>query len=719
MQTWNIPEISEIQFVGYNDKDAIHLLPKGYFVKANNCFVTDNKITKVFGSTLVAPSIATYPFNGLVSFERYAAGTKYLVANINGASNAQLYSWNGSGSFSAIGSANLTNSKPMNFCIATDTLFGFNGTECVTWDGTTYTKNPTSVPIGNFASWFHGYLWVGNSSSQPNRLWWSNLGQPKSFAGAVTTVAINNAGVNYSVGDTLTLTSTNNVSGIGAKVYVTSISGTTLSSASDTWTLGSGWTGSYGAGFVHSSGTATVTDTTVVPVAGYNYQITYTVTGRTAGSFTLQFGGITSASFTASGNWETMAQGDGTFTMTPTTDFNGTVILSIQSDDNTGPITGVSLLLGGSGYSTSTGITTTGGNGAGATFDITGVNTTDSINYVDVNAGDSDQITGMSYIQDELLIFKRNTIWSVAGWAADSFSSTTLTPSNMNARIFGYGAINNGSIVSVGNDVYYFSLMDGEIPVIRSLKKTINAVTLAGGVVSDAISGTLGTVNLNAVSKITACFDGRYIYWAIPTNGSSTNNEIIAMDTWKLNSKKGVYPFISMTGKNVSYFANSTISGGSSTVFYTDATSTGNVFKFDPTVYSDNGTPITMEVITRGYMGHPSRKTHWKYLKIKYGQGVNSTLHVSSRFDAVISWTEQFGSGGVAPSLMGTSPGLGPTGMFTLGVSTLGGAQIGYNRINFAQQVGQIFQIQYLETSAEPVTIYESTLYGNVKGIRQ
>jgi hypothetical protein len=710
-QTFNIPEITEIQFVGYNDKDAIHLLPKGYFVKADNVFVTDNKITKVPGSSVIANPIASYPFNGLCSFEKYAASTKYLIVNINGASNAQLYYWNGSGNFTAIGSANLTNDKPMNFAVANDTIFGFNGVEEVDWDGTTYTKNRPGVPIGNYAIWFHGYLWVANTTNYPNRLYWSNLGQPKVFAGGIASVSIGSPGVNYAVGDTLDVGVTG-ANGVGGQVYVTSISGDEISSAADTWTLGTGWTGSYGAGFTHTSGTAAVTDTTIVPTAGYNYQITFTVTGRTAGSFTLQYGGITSPPFTASGNWESIAVGNGTFSLIPTTDFNGTVVVHVQSNNGRGPVTGISLLQPGSGYSVSSGVPVTGGSGSGCTININSVDSTTVTNYVDVNAGDSDQITGLSMIQDELLVFKRNTIWSVAGWSATSFSSTTLTPSNLNARIFGYGAVSNNSIVSIGNDVYYFSML-GNVPVIRSLKKTINAVTLAGGIVSDSIRGTLASITLSALGKITSAFDGRYIYWAIPTNSSTTNNKIIALDTWKLNSKKGVYPFTTMSGKNCSFFTNSTIAGGTSTIFFTDALSTGKVFKFDSSVYTDDGNPITMEVVTRGYMGHPSRKTHWKYLYIKTDQGVNSTLNVSSKFDSAVNFTLQ-----KAISLVGTSPGLGPTGTFTLGTSTLGGATIGYTRVNFAQQTGRIFQMQFKETSTVPVTIYEYTLMGNVKGLR-
>lgn len=715
-QTFNIPETTEIQFLGYNDKDAIHLLPKGYFVKANNVFVTDNKITKVPGSSSIASAIATKPFNGFCSFEKYSSATKYLVTNINGASNAQLYSWNGSGNFSAIGTANLTNSKPMNFVVASDYLFGFNGVEECDWDGTTYTKNRASVPLGKYGAWFHGYLWVANVTSFPNRLYWSNLGQPTNFAGGLSTVSIGSAGLNYAVGDTLSIG--NGTAGFGGKVYVTSITNYLISSASDTWTTTAGWTGSYAAGFAHTSGTTAVTNDTLIPLAGSSYVVSYTVTGRTTGTFTISLGGVTSPSISATGSWTSLTVSNDVFTMTPTTDFNGTVVITISSNNTYGPVAGISVLQSGSGYSVASGITTTGGSGSGFTVDIDSVDTTTVSNYVDVNAGDSDEITGLSMIQDELLVFKRNTIWSVAGWAADSFTSTSLTSSNLNARIFGYGAVNNNSIVSIGNDVYYLSML-GSVPVIRSLKKTINAVTLSGGVISDAIAGTMDDITLSALDKVVSAYDGRYIYWAIPTASSITNNKVVALDTWKINSKNGIYPFTTMTGKNISHFANSTISAGNSTVFFTDAASTGLVFKFDDSVYTDNENPIAIEIITRGYMGHPSRKTHWKYLYIKNDQGVDSTLHVYSKFDSATDYTEQFGKDGLPINLNGNSPGLGPTGTFTLGVSVLGGMTLGYNRINFAQQVGRIFQIKYLESSANPVTIYEYTLMGNVKGLRQ
>lgn len=516
-QSFNTKPIEESVYFGYDDTHPVELLRPGFFSKADNVFITDDKITKVFGSTSIASSIASQPFNGMDAYESIASSTKYLVVNINGASNAQLYYWNGSGNFNAIGSANITNSKMMDFETANDVLFGFNGVEEVDWDGTTYTKNRSGVPLAKYAKWFHNYLFVANTSGQPNRLFWSNLGDPKTFSGS---------------------------------------------------------------------------------------------------------------------------------------------------------------------------------------------------NFVDVNPGDSDQIMGLSLIQDELLVFKRNTIWSITGFSGTSFSSTTIATQNTNGKIFGYGTTSPFSIIPIGNDVYYFSML-GNVPVIRSLYKTINSITLDGGVISDDIRNTCNNITRTALANIVGSFDGRYCYWAIPTNGSSTNNQIITLDTWKINTKKMIFPFTTMSGKNVSFFATSTIPGFSN-VYFADASATsGLVFKFDSSVFTDNGTNISMDVVTRGMMLSPDRKSHWKYLYLKYNTGVASTLKVNAKTDFVATFGQQ-----AAINLMGNSPGLGPTGTFTLGVSVLGGAVTNSARVTFAQQVGKVLQVEFTETSSNPVTLYEYSVYGRVKGLR-
>ena len=510
--------IVESHFVGFNDTNPSELLTPGVFQVVQNAYVSDNKISKVPGSSSIAASIASQNIVGLSSYENISTSTKLIVACVNGVSNSRLYTWGGSGNFSAIGSANLTNSLPMRFEVANNILWGFNGAEEVDYDGTTVTHNRSNVPLGYFPAWFHNYLFVANTTNYPNRLFWSNLGDPTTFSGS---------------------------------------------------------------------------------------------------------------------------------------------------------------------------------------------------NYVDINPGDSDSITGLGMLQDELYVFKKETIWGVTGWSGSSFSSTTIATQNTNARIMGYGCISPDSIIGTGNDLYFFSFL-GNVPVIRSLKKTINGVTLGGGVISEDIAGTMGSINLNALTAIQGIFDGRYAMWSVPTGSSTTNNLIIVLDTWGIGTHKGVttYPWTTMNGKNAGRFILSSISG-KELPYFSDTAASGLVFKFDSSIHSDNGSPVVMDVKTRDFMIDPSRKNKWKYLYFKYLTGSAGSLQVNARIDQAASFGTQ-----AIQSLQGNSPGLGPTGNFTLGVSVLGGQMTSKSRVTFAQLVGTMLGVEFKEATSSPCTIYEYSIYAIPKGLR-
>lgn len=483
---------------------------------ADNCFISDNKISKVTGSSAINTQIAAQPFNGLSSFQKFSSGDKWLIANVNGASNASIYSSTG-GNFSSISAANtFTNSARMYFAVANNSIFGFNQAEVFDWDGTTFTKNRAGIPLGNFSEWFHNYLFVAATSANPNRLYFSNLGTPTTFTGS---------------------------------------------------------------------------------------------------------------------------------------------------------------------------------------------------DFVDVNPGDSDSITGLGMLQDELFVFKRNTIWSITGWSGTTFGATTIATQNTNVRLFGYGCIAPGSIISVGNDIYFLSFLSGT-PQIRSLKKTQFAQTLGGGIISYDITGTMASINKTYMINTVGVFDGRYCFWAITTGSSTTNNKIIALDTWGIRKVKGItiYPWTTMTGKNAAFMTKNSLSGSDIVYYATTSLTSGLVYKFDSSIYTDEGTNITMTATPRTFMLDPSRKTKWKYLYLKFSTGVSATLNVKARADLAADYTLQ-----KAVSLAGSSPGLGS---FVLGTSTLGGNMIQKDRVTFAQMTGTLLDVQFTEQSANAVTLYEFSLYGNPRGLR-
>lgn len=183
-QTFNVT-INEEYPLGMNDKYNPSDLPPGVFALIENGVVNTNNISKRPGTSGSSVVVSSGTFLGGTAFEP-AGGTKLQVVCLNGASNASLYTSSNGTTFSAIGSANLTNDAQMNFVQASNRLFGFNGSEVVdvASDGTTVTKNRAGVPIGKYAFWFHNYLFVSGVTANPNRLYWSALGDPTTFDAA-------------------------------------------------------------------------------------------------------------------------------------------------------------------------------------------------------------------------------------------------------------------------------------------------------------------------------------------------------------------------------------------------------------------------------------------------------------------------------------------------------------------------------------------------------
>jgi hypothetical protein len=133
-------------------------------------------------------------------------------------------------------------------------------------------------------------------------------------------------------GNAVTITGGASITGLST------IQGTTASDSgqlgAELLTTGTGdasWTGtSFATGYTHVAGSTTTLTSTLAGVVNTFYQITYTVTGRTAGSFTIAFGGFTSAALTATGAVGPRATTTDSVVITPTSDFNGTIVLSIR-----------------------------------------------------------------------------------------------------------------------------------------------------------------------------------------------------------------------------------------------------------------------------------------------------------------------------------------------------------------------------------------------------
>jgi hypothetical protein len=112
---------------------------------------------------------------------------------------------------------------------------------------------------------------------------------------------------------------------------IATASGNELVSAG--WTLGSGWSGSFSSGFTHTPGNTSGLSNSFAPDAFTNYRVIITISGRTHGSVTVTFGGVDISIVYASDTWFMTASTNGSLTISPTTDFDGNISVSIYVAD--------------------------------------------------------------------------------------------------------------------------------------------------------------------------------------------------------------------------------------------------------------------------------------------------------------------------------------------------------------------------------------------------
>ncbi|MCX6013507.1 MAG: hypothetical protein NTV30_08905 [Chloroflexi bacterium] len=96
------------------------------------------------------------------------------------------------------------------------------------------------------------------------------------------------------------------------------------------WASTTNWSGTFATGFTHTNGSVTTLTNTLAATTNYYYQITYTVSAYTTGTFTITFGGEIKSGITATGSWGPLASSAGTLSITPTSLFDGTIVISIK-----------------------------------------------------------------------------------------------------------------------------------------------------------------------------------------------------------------------------------------------------------------------------------------------------------------------------------------------------------------------------------------------------
>ena len=109
---------------------------------------------------------------------------------------------------------------------------------------------------------------------------------------------------------------------LGAELAAVTASGTN-------WTLAG--TNLNDGGYTHAVGSVVALTSTLAAVIGTYYQVAWTITGRTAGVVAINYGGSNAGNIAASGTAGPLATTTGVLTVVPTTDFDGTIAISVKT----------------------------------------------------------------------------------------------------------------------------------------------------------------------------------------------------------------------------------------------------------------------------------------------------------------------------------------------------------------------------------------------------
>lgn len=138
--------------------------------------------------------------------------------------------------------------------------------------------------------------------------------------------------------------------------------------------------------------------------------------------------------------------------------------------------------------------------------------------YLDVAKGDGDKITGFAKFQEQLIIFKERSIYSMT-----FDSSGTPVVSQITASM---GAVSHKSIENIDNDVFFLSRNGYYV-----LGNEANYNTaIRTNELSARIKPVIETIGASNLSKAASIYSDFRFYSSVATGGVSTNNKTITYD---------------------------------------------------------------------------------------------------------------------------------------------------------------------------------------------
>lgn len=331
-------------------------------------------------------------------------------------------------------------------------------------------------------------------------------------------------------------------------------------------------------------------------------------------------------------------------------------------------------------------------------------------NFIKVGDGDGESITGISIHQNNLVVYKSNSIWIIYMPTTDP---TDWIRVKSNSKVGGasHRAITPYQDLQLFLGTNYtkplgFFAFNGQTTSGDAELTTVTAVWADSK--SDKIeSDVMGLQTLylgNAVS-----IEWKNKIWVAVTYSGTTNNRIYQFDYVRRGNDRQGGSWVPFTGLNVSCFTvyNNKLYGGSS---LTD----GFVYELDTSTYNDSGSAINSYFWTKEF---ETKDQDWQ----KDYRFINLLLEMLGDWNIRLRYRLNSDKGTGNTVLIDTDPGVSLWGTMQWGSGMWGGGVNRANiRVNLANASGKIIQfyIDNNNTADQAFKLVRANFYYNKRGLR-
>jgi hypothetical protein len=268
-------------------------------------------------------------------------------------------------------------------------------------------------------------------------------------------------------------------------------------------------------------------------------------------------------------------------------------------------------------------------------------------NYIDINKGDGDKITGLAKYQGVVIIFKERSVYQLSLSATGVPTITQVTQAT--------GAVSHKSIDNVENDVFYLSRKG--YYVLGNEPNYLN--TIRSNELSNRVNPIIQTINPAQAQNAASIFSEFKFYSSFATGGNDYNNQTLIYDRRYLAWSKVDY----MTANAWTEFIDTS---GNRHLYFADDNS-AKVYEVIEGNYSKDGTAINSYWISKSFDANQfDEYKRWLDVTILFRQisgSVTVTFYADN--DQVVKSTSISSdtdfSGSIGTTLMG-SPIFGGTG---------------------------------------------------------